>query len=248
VLNFSGLSRHQFVGWALRAPLKLIPRSAVVPIMQGRLRGLRWIVGAGNHGCWLGSYELAMQRRFASELTDGQVVYDVGANVGFYSLLAARCVGATGFVFAFEPLPENLGYLRRHVALNALAQIAVEPVAVCEVTTILQFTRGDNSSTGRLDAGGDLNVKALALDDFVFGEGHPPPHLVKIDVEGAEVRVLQGARRLLESRRPLLVLATHGARRYQECCSLLSDVGYRWEGIDGEAGAGASELFCRPSN
>jgi FkbM family methyltransferase len=246
VLNFSGLSRHRFVGWLLRVPLQLIPRTAVVPIVQGRLRGLRWVVGAGNHGCWLGSYEVAMQRRFASEVVAGQVVYDVGANVGFYSLLAARCVGATGRVFAFEPLPENLEYLKRHVTLNALDQIAIEPVAVCEVTTTLQFTRGNNSCTGRLDTVGDLKVKALALDDFVFDEGHPPPDLVKIDVEGAEVRVLQGARRLLEGRRPLLFLATHGAARYQECCTLLRDAGYRWEGIDGEAGAGATELLCRP--
>ncbi len=246
MLNFSGLSRHRFIGWALRLPLELIPHTAVLRVLQGRLRGLRWIVGASNHGCWLGSYEISMQRRFAAELRDGQVVYDVGANVGFYSLLAARCVGHTGRVFAFEPVPENLAYLRRHLALNSLTQVSVEPVAVSNSAGLTRFTVGKNTCTGHFDADGALEVRTVALDDFVVGAGNPPPQAMKIDVEGAEVRVLQGARRVLETYRPLIFLATHGLAIHQECCAILRAAEYRLASIAGEPVEETSELICLP--
>jgi FkbM family methyltransferase len=246
VLNFSAVPRDRLIGRLLRLPLKILPRSAVVRIIQGRLKGLRWVLGAGTHGCWIGSYELHKQQRFAAELKEGQVVYDIGANVGFYSLLAAKCVGSTGRVFAFEPLPENLSYLRRHVALNGLANATVCPVAVSDVAGVLHFTPGKNRSTGHLDVAGDLEVKALSLDDFVIVEKNPHPQIIKIDVEGAEVRVLRGAQRVLETHRPLIFLATHGVTVHRECCQLLRAIGYRLQSIDGEAVEDTDELMCLP--
>jgi hypothetical protein len=111
MLNFSAIPRHAVAGRALRLPLRLIPRSLVVPILQGPLRGARWIVGSATHGCWLGCYERAKQQGFVRILAPGQVVYDLGANVGFYTLLAARRVGPTGEVHAFEPGAENLEFV-----------------------------------------------------------------------------------------------------------------------------------------
>jgi len=246
MLNFSGLSRDGIVGRIARLPLALIPRAAVVRIIQGPIKGSRWVVGAGTHGCWLGSYELSKQHRFTAELRPGWVIYDVGANVGFYSLLAARCVGPSGRVFAFEPVPENLAYLRRHVALNALAQVTVYPIAVSDTCAHLRFTRGANRSTGHLDNSGDLEVKTVTLDNFVFGQGNPPPQIMKVDVEGAEIRVLCGAQRILEIHRPLLFLATHGAVLHQKCCAWLRSAGYRLEGVSGEAMEDTDELVCLP--
>lgn len=112
VINFSAISRERLAGRALRLPLHLIPRGLAVPILQGPLRGARWLVGAATHGCWLGSYELAKQLAFARWLAPGRVVYDLGAHAGFYTLLAARPVGPAGRVHAFEPLPELLSILR----------------------------------------------------------------------------------------------------------------------------------------
>ena len=76
--------------WAkvIRLPLRTVPPGTVVPILTGRLRGRKWIVGSGDHSCWIGSYELEKQRAFAQVVHPGETVFDLGANVGFYTLLA----------------------------------------------------------------------------------------------------------------------------------------------------------------
>src|SRR5512139_3781902 len=97
-MNFSGISNHSVVGKALRFPLRLIPDDATLPILQGRLRGKRWISGSCNHGCWLGSYEYHKRVLFERTITPGSVVFDLGAHVGFYTLLASVLVGHAGRV------------------------------------------------------------------------------------------------------------------------------------------------------
>ena len=101
--NLSGIPRETLVGKLLRAPLRLIPRSMVVPILQGALRGKKWTVGSSTHGCWLGSFEYEKQKALQCAIKTGQVVYDIGANVGFYSLFASVLVGEAGHVYSFEP-------------------------------------------------------------------------------------------------------------------------------------------------
>src|SRR5947209_9435920 len=93
-----------------RFSLGLLPQGMVVPILYGGLRGRRWIVGSAIHRCWLGFYECEKQRLISRVVRAGGVFWDVGANVGFYSLLASRLV-ASGKVFAFEPVQRNLVYL-----------------------------------------------------------------------------------------------------------------------------------------
>src|SRR5437899_3136746 len=86
-------------GRLLRLPLALVPRSATVCVLGGSLRGARWVVGSASHGCWLGWYEADKQRAFASLVKRGDVVFDIGAHVGFYTLLASRLCGPSGHVF-----------------------------------------------------------------------------------------------------------------------------------------------------
>src|SRR5437868_8178233 len=112
MINFGRLSERSFLGRIARDALRLLPKDATVPVLQGRLRGKKWVVGSGEHGYWLGSYEAVKQKAFVAVASGKQVVYDVGANVGFYSLLAATLVTKGGRVFAFEPLPRNLFFLR----------------------------------------------------------------------------------------------------------------------------------------
>lgn len=117
-VNRLDLSPHTLIGRVVRVPLALIPKSAVVPILRVPLHGHRWIVGSATHGSWLGTYEGTKQRLFASSVTAGAVVFDVGANVGLYTLIAAVRSGRGGRVFAFEPLPRNVDFLRRHLRYN----------------------------------------------------------------------------------------------------------------------------------
>jgi hypothetical protein len=133
VINFSGISCSKFVGQALRLPLRLVPRGAVVPIIQGPLRGRRWVVGSSNHGCWLGSYELAKQRTIIDLVRPGWTCWDVVANVGFYTLLFSQLVGPRGRVVAFEPAPANIPQLERHIRINGCANVDLVKTAVGDV-------------------------------------------------------------------------------------------------------------------
>jgi hypothetical protein len=117
-MDFSGIPYKSSWGKLLRFPLRFLPKNLVVPVLQGPLRGKKWVVGSSNHGCWLGSYEFDKQKQFTESLARGQIVYDVGAHVGFYTLLASSLVGQEGQVIAFEPYPRNLEFLHRHVQLN----------------------------------------------------------------------------------------------------------------------------------
>jgi hypothetical protein len=82
-INFSGITNQNILGKILRSPLRLIPPKTVLPILQGKLRGKKWIVGSGQHGAWLGSYEYEKQLLFQQIVQEGNVVYDLGANNGF---------------------------------------------------------------------------------------------------------------------------------------------------------------------
>src|ERR1700719_5073522 len=95
-------------------PLSLIPRDTQVRVLRGPLRGMKWIKGSGPNAYWFGTYEVARVHAFTDIVTQGAVVYDVGANAGIYSLLASLRAGPSGWVYAFEPLQRNLRHLRRH--------------------------------------------------------------------------------------------------------------------------------------
>jgi len=235
-MNFSGVSDRNVFGRALRLPLRLIPSNAQMPILQGPLRGKRWIAGSGNHGCWLGSYEYLKQKAFSAALRRGYSVYDLGANVGFYSLLAGVLVGPEGRVFSFEPVPRNLQFLRRHLELNKLTNCSVWEVAVAGASGTAKFGPGPNASMGHLTTESDataIRVRTVALDHLVAIGKLPPPNLIKCDIEGGEYDALLGASATLAKYGPTIFLATHGSEVHQRCCSFLADCGYRLTSLDG---------------
>ena len=172
-MNLSGISNHGILGRTLRLPLRLVPPTAVMPILQGRLRGKRWIVGSSTHGCWLGSYEYQKRRLFERTVKPGQVVYDVGANAGFYTILASVLVGPAGKVVAFEPVLRNLDYLRRHIELNRLTNVTVVPDAVSDGDGQGCFREGPDPSVGSLAQDGALRVRTVSLDRLIE-EGRIP--------------------------------------------------------------------------
>jgi FkbM family methyltransferase len=216
-------------------PLRLVPRGATVPILSGRLRGWKWITGSATHGCWLGTYERETQRVFARLVHEGDVVYDIGANAGFFTLLAARIVGRRGAVYAFEPLPRNLGYLRRHVAANHAA-VHVLPIALSSSSGVARFATAGSAAMGRLADAGDLEVRTETVDELVSSGRIPPPRFMKIDVEGAEHAVLTGAAATLARDRPVILLSTHGYEVHEQCCAFLRDLRYDIEMVrDGTA-------------
>jgi FkbM family methyltransferase len=215
----------------LRFPLSLVPHEAEVRILRGPLRGKKWIKGAGPNAYWMGTYEVDRLRALANAISQGSTVYDVGANVGIYSLLASLRVGASGKVYAFEPLARNLGYLRKHIALNQLRNCTVIEKAVCHEEGIRHFSAASlEASMARLSADGEIVVASTSLDRCIYGnEGFRPPDVVKIDVEGAELEVLQGAARVIAEFHPTIFLEIHGPQLQADCLSFLKARNYEVE-------------------
>ena len=233
MINLSAIPSQSLLGRVLRGILKALPSQAKVPIVQGRLRGNWWIVGSGQHGFWLGSFDYDKQRLFEQLLKPGDVVYDIGAHVGFYTLLASKLVGPEGKVYAFEPLPRNLRYLREHLRLNHVTNVEVVEAAVSDVSEEVAFDQSSYHTWGHLDPNGTLRVRALKLDQAVLDLGFRPPKLVKVNVEGAEKAVLQGAREMIQLHHPIFIVSTHGDTIHRECCALLKEQGYELRSVYG---------------
>lgn len=231
-MNISGISNRSVIGRLIRLPLALIPASLPLPVLQGPLRGYRWIAGSSNHGCWLGSYEYAKQRRFASMVHPGDVVFDIGANAGFYTLLAASRVRPNGTVVAFEPLLENVRHIERHVQINRVDRVRIVQAAVGRNNGTARFQPHASRAMGRISDSGTMDVDLVSLDALCDARTIPDPTLMKIDVEGAELSVLDGASRMLKRAQPTIFLATHGAEIHRKCCEYLAAIGYTIRPID----------------
>jgi FkbM family methyltransferase len=200
-------------------------------IQQGVGRGLLFNTGRSNAGYMLGTTEPRVQHAFASLIQPRMVVYDIGANVGFFTVIAAR-LSPQGRVVAFEPLPENSERIRHNVALNNLQNIIVRTEALSDTDAQARFQVSPEPTWGKLaslDKGispnvGAIDVKVSRLDSLVEAGEIPIPELIKIDVEGAETGVLRGAESTLRQARPLLLIELHGTN--QPIAGLLETLGY----------------------
>lgn len=200
------------------------------PVAAGPGAGLM-IVAERRALAWLsGRVEPEVQGALVEHLRPGSTFVDVGASIGFYTLLAGRLVGSSGSVIAFEPQPLAAQSARQNATLNALSMVQVVEAAVGGYTGEAAL-RGIGKATAFVGPEGDphaLRVKTTTLDDH-FATSPRVPTLVKIDVEGQERDVVVGMTRLLAEASPVLVIETHGpteelrsdlARRGYETTSL----------------------------
>ena len=152
----------------------------------------------------------------SEHLPEGGTFIDVGAHIGYYSLKAARKVGAGGHVVAIEPNPLTLQQLRSNVQRNRAFMVAIEPVACSDSEAVLEFFGADHSNTGASSLSREnasvwgppasYRVRARPLDAVVREMNLLRVDVVKIDVEGAEMKVLQGANETLSRFHPALVI------------------------------------------
>jgi FkbM family methyltransferase len=240
-------------GVILRLPLRLVPSDAVIPILSGPLRGKKWIAGSSVASCWLGIYERDKLKEMQSCIAAGSVVYDIGAQAGYHTLLASRLAGRSGLVYSFEPLPRNHDMLTRHLSLNEVFNVQPVRAAVSDMDGEMCFDPGPGFMAGHLSGEGPLRVKCFSLDRFVASDHRiRPPGVIKIDVEGAELKVLQGARETLLRYRPTLMIDTHDflggqhAGLHEACAAFLSALGYELHCEISTASNRASSIFARP--
>jgi len=208
-----------------------------VPIFGGPLKGYRFGLFTGTRFL-RGKYGDIEYDVMDGIIKPGHVVLDVGAHIGYFTLLASHMVSRVGNtegkVFSFEPLPMNLAYLKRHLRTNRIKNVKVFPAAVGFEDCWKSFNIAGGSGRGSLSnhaEGNYLRVRVLSLDSL-FDRGEiTEPDFIKMDIEGAEGEALKGARKMLDACRPTILLSVHGQLVQYECETLLKEIGYQWSYI-----------------
>ena len=199
---------------------------------------------------WTGTYEIGLADRVAAVVTPGCVAYDIGGWHGFFAGVMAAQDART--VHVFEPLPENGDRIRRLIALNPGRNIHLHPLAVGERDSTAELLVMPETSMAKLGASSfqngqerrsSLSVAVRSLDAMVSDGTLQEPHVMKIDVEGAEVMVLRGALGVIRRSRPHLFIEVHSSPLREECRQLLEAEGYQVELLDRDtAGAARSDI------
>jgi len=217
-----------------------------LPIVGGSLKGMKWVIKSSDFSCFMGRYEVHVQDAIRAHVRSGETAYDIGANVGFHTLLCAKVVGAGGRVMAFEPFPRNVGILKRHLRMNAIDNVTVVEAAISESNGQVWFSapadlHGSMGHIAEHESSGTICVNTLALD----GSGFPAPSFIKMDVEGHELLALQGMRNILLTSRPVLVIERSPAS-FGEVEKFLAQAGYQSNLLLGDASSRSGDWLSLP--
>jgi len=202
-------------------------------IFSGLASGYRICVSpAENLAYVLGTAEPSLQRAIRRYVFPGDVVYDIGANIGYVSLSLARQVGSRGKVIAFEPVPQTFDLLCRNIELNHTANITPLNAAASDRTGETSIRVTSNLSMASLVwhrndfSAAELPVRTVRVDELVKRGELERPSFVKIDVEGAEGMVIAGLENTLARARPVIYLEC-SERGRQITWPMLHDLKYR---------------------
>lgn len=209
-----------------------------IEIAGGSLAGMRMALDLNNEKAyWLGTYEVDLQHAISDLVKPGMIAYDIGANIGYVTLMLARAVGESGKVYAFEALPENYRRLANNIASNKFERrVMLANKAVIDSERQISFLRGPSGAMGKAEGSagrkdvsytGSITVQGISLDGFVFDQHHTPPDIVKMDIEGGEVLALPGMSRILKEIRPVMLLELHGPEAARATWDILKNAGYR---------------------
>ncbi|MFA7653840.1 MAG: FkbM family methyltransferase [Candidatus Magasanikbacteria bacterium] len=189
----------------------------------------------GNQICYYGFFEADLTNFLINFLQDGDVFIDIGAHVGFYTVLASNLVGATGSVHSFEPTPRTFGSLRENARPHS--NVCVNNFAVLDEEKTINFVdygprySAYNSFRDRIATDVDflkrgatpIMVKTIVLDHYCE-VNNIKPSFVKIDAEGAEHLILDGMKNLLETARPVISIEAAGEEEWQVNCQKSIDL------------------------
>lgn len=232
--------------------------SGIHSVAEGPMSGIKLVKGEHvSHAHLRGTYEIDVLRAVNTLVKPGMVCYDLGASIGYLSLLMARTAKQ---VFAFEPAPHAAAELRKHVATNGFTNVTVVESPVTDQVREVVFAVTDVAYGSAISAAEDSRWKTIQLMTTtldLFGETHPAPDFIKIDVEGEEGRVLEGARCLLERSHPVICCEIHSLEQAHHVQRILGDFGYRiteldiskpFSAIGKDIVAGEFQVVCLPPN
>jgi FkbM family methyltransferase len=177
-----------------------------------------------------GSYEEYQTRLFRGVVKEGMTVVDLGANIGYYSLLAAALVGEEGKVFAFEPEPNNFASLVKNIRMNSYNNIVPIQKAVTNKTGALKlFCEPSQRQAANIynyyNTKAGVTVECVTLDDFFKDKGYDVD-IIKMDIEGAQMLALEGMEEIIKRNDDLIIFAEPG-ESLQEFLSKLTEYGFR---------------------
>jgi len=209
-----------------------------VAIASGGLEGMPMLLDLHTEkDNWLGTYEPGMQSALGELIKPGMIAYDVGANIGYITLLLAKLVGPQGKVYAFEALPDNVERLRRNVELNGFTgRVNIFPGAVTGGEGNVSFLVHASGAMGKAAGSAgrtdekyqrEITVAGISLDEYVYRQGNPAPQAIKMDIEGGEVMALPGMKRVLSEARPLMLMELHGPESARAAWEALTAADYR---------------------
>jgi len=161
----------------------------------------------------------------------GDVIYDIGAHIGYTCLLFAQRLKGSGSVLAFEILSSTATFLRKTIEANDFTNITIHNVGLSATDGTLDLPVGDTLMTSiysaRVKGLKFESCKLVSLDGYVLREGLPSPSLIKIDIEGAEVACLIGGKELIGKVFPRMIIEFHNLDLLKQGFSLLDQLGYR---------------------
>jgi FkbM family methyltransferase len=202
-------------------------------ILSGPLRGLTFCMPKLERVSFaLGTYEPHVVRCMTAHVRAGTTAYDIGGNAGYLTMVLSTLVGQGGNVVAFEPDPKNVAALRHNISDNSIDNVMLVQRAVSDQSHECTFAIFDYSLVSHIatdytpDDAQLITVSASRLDDLVYDEDVPAPQFIKIDVEGAEDRVIRGSLRLIEEHRPVILAEIRAGPVHDEIARLLKDLGY----------------------
>ncbi len=204
-----------------------------------------------------GNLESAVQEAMVRHLGEGGVFYDIGANLGFFAMLGAHLAGIdAGHVYAFEAAPDNAEAIRCNAELNGISNVTVIARAVAASSGRGRLQVVDDQSWSKLENYGEhpytervIDVELVAIDDLIAAGELRPPTVVKIDVEGAELAVLEGMSSTIDAYRPAIICELHDT--HAEFVAAMRAHGYRLINLEGtipvvQEGASAHALALPP--
>lgn len=209
-------SSPRWIAGAIHGLLNRLPGEPY-PVLdcRGPLDGFRMKIDWNKHRSFAyGTWEPENVRGLLRVARPGMVAIDVGAHGGFYALLLAKLVASTGTVVALEPLPANVRILKENAAINGLQNIVVEPLAASDHTgeLLLDVPAEDSSLVAgpfsEQDERGSVRVRCVALDEYCAAK-QLRPDFIKVDVEGAETDVLNGAEHIVREFHPIMMIELH---------------------------------------
>ena len=215
-------------------------RQRDVAVRNGVAKGLKFNPGESCPELALGTYEIPIQNIFAQHLQAGDVFYDIGANVGFFTIIASKLVGNTGKVYAFEPGKGNANSIRHNARLNDFNKIEVIEKAVSNTSgegrlLLAKYSGGHALATADAppDLAGEVTIDLVSIDDLIAQNRITPPNFVKVDVEGAELDVLKGMSETIKTYQPTIIYEVDDSdragyeRKYRELADFLESLNYQ---------------------